>query len=885
MRTQRRSVVVLLAAAVVALLFASVSPASGGGSTGVGITLGDDYAASNGFSFDGQFDINGTSVDAFTNGAPAVSNPIVGLQGGELRLEDVGRNPDIVGRGLGIDILGDAAGTFTFADTTIEVDGPGEGDGTIVDLLYPVLEFNLENIDPDQAMEIGRFALSGVGDGLNRDDLLDPRPLLDSFVDADPELDDGELEALLDQLEEDLGAIFDDAEPTPREPGFLAHDLLGGAAPADQPIHTLRDGAILTATELQQPFRQPGEINLGELVINLQLDDPLTINGVEAPGGPPFVNDGFLNDAFNFSNLEGILRNREPNEPMLETQLFDGGGFLVADPVIPMGAQDAPHDALVVSLIPSAVVEQSSGIRFVNFVSATGEFGPGLVGTSSDNPIQDGLVERDFEPLELEKPRTIATRQVGEALETWLRGLGAISDGNPALPQDPDNVPPPTPDVVPDEPGAAGSDPIAQSDAPSSDDGFPWEPVAIGTGIVAIAGGYVATRKGKDDEETPVGVGPPPDEVTPAHTCDWELHWLNGSSWDKLRQVAPGDHACCIYKVEIETTTTMHFLTASFRQDVQPERLYIPDPDFSWSGLDFSGHAATRSGPAGRQDWQHGAGDPVDQSMLAPDEGFWQSSQGEERPEVAARIVHRETTTITVTLESGCVDASHVYDGGGDGRLTFLSTQECTNDDPVPGCPVELNAFGRALSQVSGDLAWKLTHVTGSDIDELERAGHLRPLWDSHDHEMLETATRPEEFAGRDHNRIESFTWRAQIDNEIAYDAAQIVPEHVWPTTERVSAWVGSDATYDIQVTGVMTKGDCEGRGCCGHEPQGHRCLCKPTFTLELDGDASVIKVDGTVTSIERDAPADRQDPPEWFRGGLTANPGIGVTRNWRTSP
>ena len=45
-------------------------------------------------------------------------------------------------------------------------------------------------------------------------------------------------------------------------------------------------------------------------------------------------------------------------------------------------------------------------------------------------------------------------------------------------------------------------------------------------------------------------------------------------------------------------------------------------------------------------------------------------------------------------IESGCTDPVNIYESSGDSSLTVLSTHECTNHDPAPECPVELNAFG-----------------------------------------------------------------------------------------------------------------------------------------------------------------------------------------------
>ena len=890
MRTRRLSSLLVAVSSAVALLAVTVPPASGGGVSIIGI---DQFANDNGFEPPPLLDLEVTNVDAFTDGPPSVSNPIVNMGGITLDPLALGRDPVVFGRAIGLDVRFLTSEDNFFVDIGLDFRGLGPPPSEPANaMLIAMIEENIAQLEDADLENIGRFALSGEGE-MPTPEWLQERgsgvieglegvvlDLGDEAAGVDATID-SRYDEVLAEIRSDLAEFgLDGPFSGSAEPGFLATELLGPNAPPGQPLHTLRDGGVLILTELEDPFGSAGGNALSEVFLNLNLDEPLEIDGIVAPGGPPFVNPSFRNDAFTGSNTEAILREPVGGEQMLETQLFQDGFFQPVAPIVPMAATDE----LVVAIVPTPLFEQSSGIRVGSFVSEDGAFGPGLVGTSTDVPISDELPVREFAPIQIDPPpSTLATPEIAEALRQWIVDIGA-AEPDPAVDTPEPDVPPAADDAT-DDPVPVET-PVASTDG--GDDGFPWGPVAIGVGILAIAGGFLLNRSGgsesESDEEMPLA-GRPPDDHSPSHVCDWELHWLNGSSWDKLRSVAPGHNVCCVYKVAIETTTTMHFLTASFRQDVEAARLYIPDPDFSWNGLDFHGHAATRSGPAGRQDWQQGHGDPVDQAALAPDEGYWQSNQGEERPEVAARIIHRETTTISLTLEPGCTDPESEYAANGKGVLDFLSTQECTNDDPAAGCPVELNAFGRALAEVKGDLNWRLAHQTGTDIDELERGGRVRPLWDSHDHETLDDSTWTEQAVGNDNQVSIAFTWDAEIVNEVTFDAAQLVPQHVWPTTERVSTWAGSDASYDIAINAKMDKGDCVGQGCCGHDAADHTCRCAPAFTLTLDGDNSRITVDGSDTLVGRERDADRRQPPEWFSGGLTMNPGPGVSRNWKTTP
>ena len=61
---------------------------------------------------------------------------------------------------------------------------------------------------------------------------------------------------------------------------------------------------------------------------------PMTVGPVTTPGGDPFDNPAFPNDAFNGSNVEGILRDQPPSGDELETQIFQDGFFQPVDPVV-----------------------------------------------------------------------------------------------------------------------------------------------------------------------------------------------------------------------------------------------------------------------------------------------------------------------------------------------------------------------------------------------------------------------------------------------------------------------------------------------------------------------------------------------------------------------
>ena len=417
----------------------------------------------------------------------------------------------------------------------------------------------------------------------------------------------------------------------------------------------------------------------------------------------------------------------------------------------------------------------------------------------------------------------------------------------------------------------------------------------IGIGVAIYAGGfwiYYRTRgrsrsgaetgddqPAEQDDRGRRGVAIPPDEVE--HTsCDWELHYWTGAKWEVLRPASFPARKCCVYKVRVETKVKRHEQAARFRQNVRPERLYIPDHDFAWRAMDFDGHTSTRSGPEGRLDWMQGSGDPLETGDEAPDEAYWQDAQGEEPPEVASHLAHAETTRVRIALESGCTDPENTYTSSGDSSLSVMATQECTNDDPVPECPVELNAFGWQWGEVWGELNWIVYDEQGTDTDELEQLIVERRAmdpeersdasvrvtagrkWDAHDHEARERLTyEGGDFdAGSDVKK--SMTWTTYVDTEIEVDAAQLVPVHVWPTTERVTTHIEQQMTHSIKVSGEMMKGKCDATGCCTGN-RGHVCNCAPEFEMTLDSTGSRIVVDGKTYAIDRDpSSADRRTPP-----------------------
>lgn len=403
-------------------------------------------------------------------------------------------------------------------------------------------------------------------------------------------------------------------------------------------------------------------------------------------------------------------------------------------------------------------------------------------------------------------------------------------------------------------------------------------------------GGTRVRKKKEDLHSTPRDVVPPK-RTEQREECDWALIFHGDTQTTYLKKPEPGKVECCTYHVKIESAVWLHDQAASFRQDIRPERQYIPDIDFGWDGISYHQNASTRSGPAGRQDWQHGDGNPIDQSALDDDLGFWQQGQGEEPPEIATHIMHQEATRVRLWLDAGCPGVKHRFDGRGDGELTRLLTGECTNDAPEESCPVELTAMDLHDSVVFGDIQFRFGTKSGSDIDELERyteelvaldgdadveivtpfdPSTINPgKWDGHTHDTpLQMPTlAPGDFHGSEHVVRDGKRFSVQFNTFSLCDTAQLVPEAVYDTTERVSSHAGAHFEYMLEVEATTEETGCDGT-CKGHP--GHKCHEAPSFTLRIDNERKQVKVDGLFHYIHRPDMGDRHNPPV-----------PGATRRW----
>ncbi len=394
----------------------------------------------------------------------------------------------------------------------------------------------------------------------------------------------------------------------------------------------------------------------------------------------------------------------------------------------------------------------------------------------------------------------------------------------------------------------------------------------VGLGM-AGAGYYIYTRTGTRPRRRGGGTTSGPGggvTSTPRdhHTeCDWALYF-NDRGTRTLVRPAKG-HECCVYDVEVRTEVKTIEVARGIRQDddnpqgedISPDqRRRMMDDDWYLDGTNVGAYAATRTGPAGTQDWMQGLGDPKFKAgWKSTDEGeqHVQEKPLEERVDTGISWRLEAETTIKADLTAGCPDYENTYDLGASSGVHMWATAECTNGEPGKECPVELTASGIVDGSVSGDVNYPLKMKALTYPDEMEPKAANAPDGpvggiDTHDH-----ASRPRtDWEDADsntggllhHDDSTTMTMKSKVE----IDSGQIVPMEVWDTTERVTAEVGGEVDHTADVSGHMTT---ECAGACKDHPEHGNCLCAPEFKVSIVGDKGTLEVDGETHDIERVRP------------------------------
>lgn len=489
--------------------------------------------------------------------------------------------------------------------------------------------------------------------------------------------------------------------------------------------------------------------------------------------------------------------------------------------------------------------------------------------------------------------------EAGQVVQTSLEEPGEPAD-EPTEPDDEE------PEPAEEEPGETAENESTEVDTTSSDEDRPvWPIVLIVFGVVVVGGGGWMVRTGRTRERGGGGSVPPPEQgggptygsVPPEHDafCDWELVAVVGPGPNgrqvKLR-TAKG-HPCCTYHVRVRTEVSRSDRAARGRQQPLEDggaadgRRRMVDAHVEPVGIDTRGWAAARTGPASDLAWMQGLGD-VDRvaDRVAPEADFWQDHPFEEEPDAAASVRHDEATDVDIWLRGDCPALTPPHEGGGvagpagegqdggrsdyrfewDAGVLVFPMFECTNSQPGDECPVEFGGQAHLRSVGTRDTSYVIDDRVRSDPDELEgRDGwdDLHGHGDQKDRQGQPTSvwTAPPWF-GVDFKRSDDFG--ATFATQFHVDAGAVVPEAVWPTTDRVSSIVEAKIDHRLDVVGWLER-LAEPHQCCDGCPT---CRCS---------EANVrVRVDGPWAEIE------------WIDEGdthkhLVARPGVtpGNTEIW----
>lgn len=445
--------------------------------------------------------------------------------------------------------------------------------------------------------------------------------------------------------------------------------------------------------------------------------------------------------------------------------------------------------------------------------------------------------------------------QVGQSFTVGGDDVPCSKDSLPPgeLLEEPEEEPVPEPE----EEETAGStlpptrerDPVSEE----SDDGFeflPWGIFVI-VGLPLIPWGLWIWLRQRDQ-------------------CDWAAYYDDGGKRVVLRKARGTE--CCVYTVKVASTLWSFDYASRGRQmpdtldgvEAAPEgRLRIFDYELDFSGLDIISWVSARSGPAGRLDWMQADTPANNPEPPTKNENYrWQFRQHEEPPDVAIHVNYWDGTDVSIVLESNCPDHKNTFVAQGNTSGWVQASQECSNREPGPECPVELTAMSDSSAVVYGDLSYDVDAFAGSDVDEMEGAGGLDVREvdgqtffgshvDSHDHVTRARETYDNTVTGNDATTFDGDRFSTAVHNMALLDSGAIVPARVWETTDRVSVDSTVEFTHNATIDASMQRTTCAGGGgCCGHGA----CKCAPKLKLSFAGGGAQIDCDGKKFNLDRSA-------------------------------
>ena len=427
---------------------------------------------------------------------------------------------------------------------------------------------------------------------------------------------------------------------------------------------------------------------------------------------------------------------------------------------------------------------------------------------------------------------------------------------------------------------------VAVSDPGDTGGGFPWIFLIVLLAIALLIWWYFFGRKpgryvgrtrvrtgGGDDGGTPVS-SVPRDHV---HECDWAFYVNTGSNRMRVRDPKAGAHECCVYELAVTSFVHRDEVVAKERQDlaeVGRERASVGGT--SIAGVDVGAKAGVRSWPYGEQGAMHGRGDISEWPTVGPTPGpwpeYWQERQYEEQLDTAFSARLHQDTRVKVTFTDGCGASDHGYTYDSSSTAKIFGTAECTNENHLPTCPVELTASALAQVVAKGDLWYEVNAKSFTATDELPpkivaagpNAEFRRAEADGHRHdndrerdswEVLDT--------GADAGIMPGKTWSSTYVNIIEADAGLMIPQAMWPTTDRVTALVDCDVSSELDLSRESDTGHSKSSSCCADG--GAACLCEPSFQLVVGpGNLAKLTVDGNTIMLSNSDPSSTQQTIFW---------------------
>ena len=215
----------------------------------------------------------------------------------------------------------------------------------------------------------------------------------------------------------------------------------------------------------------------------------------------------------------------------------------------------------------------------------------------------------------------------------------------------------------------------------------------------------------------------------------------------------------------------------------------------------------------------------------------------------------RQETRVRVVFTDGCGGSIQDYTYDSNSTAVVQGTFECTNENNSPTCPIELTAAATTRVEGKGDLDYVVDATSHTDVDELPikieitgvNAEFRRADADAHRHDAGRDRDLWEiRASGVDNGVKRSKKWESIVENHVEAHTGMLIPQAMWPTTDRVTTYMEMDTSTKFELHGEADIGHAPSSDCCAHG--GASCLCNPSFQLVVGpGNWARLTVDGMV--------------------------------------